>query len=231
MATGGEIKKLLRPLLARRSDLVYWRRTICFVPFTRYLRGVTFVLPAYSKSTPMACFANQLCNGSHGLDGASFESARIPEDWKDDVEGTSRRLCDELEKDLLPKIEPVTSFEEHLKRFPESESLGAYKMSDKSRGIDFQFACNACTRGDFDGAEAAMIELLDPNTFILGVPEIVTEEHRFSMMRQERMAYFVKTLRKGRTEVLTLLHDWEAFSVKSMKLEKYWKPLPFPCEL
>jgi hypothetical protein len=76
-----------------------------------------------------------------------------------------------------------------------------------------------------------MIELLDPKIFILGVPEVVTEEHRFSMMDQERMAYFLMTLRKGKTEVLTLLHDWETFSVKSMKLEKYWEPQPFPCEL
>jgi hypothetical protein len=76
-----------------------------------------------------------------------------------------------------------------------------------------------------------MTELLDPKIFLLGVPEVVTEEHRFSMMRQERMAYLLMTLRKGRAETLTLLHDWEAFSVKSQRLEKYWKPTPFPCEL
>jgi hypothetical protein len=28
-----------------------------------------------------------------------------------------------------------------------------------------------------------------------------------------------------------LLHDWEAHAVKGMKLTKYWKPTPFPCEL
>jgi len=45
------------------------------------------------------------------------------------------------------------------------------------------------------------------------------------------MAYLLMTLRKGKAGVLTLLHDWEAFSVKDMRAEKYWKPTPFPCEL
>ncbi len=169
MATSGEIKNLLRPLLGRRSDLFYDRRRIYFVPFTQYLRGVAFKLPAYSRSTDMACFANQLCDGAHDINVASFESAQIPEDWKGDFDATSRKLCDELEKDILPTIEPVTNFEEHLKRFPQSRSLTPYKMPDRSRGVDFQFACNACTRGDFDAAEAAMIELLEPDTFFYGV--------------------------------------------------------------
>jgi len=224
MATSGEIEKLLRPLLERRSDLVYLRRIICFVPFSRYLRGVAFELPPYPRFTRVACFANQLCNGSNDIDIVSYESVRIPKDWKDDVETTSRKLCNELEMEILPTIEPVTNFEEHLKRFP--RSLDVYYPQ-----YDFQFACAACTRGDFDRAEAVMTKLLDPKIFFFGVPEVVTEEHRFSRMDQERMAYFLMTLRKGESETLTLLHDWEAFSVKSMRLEKYWQPSPFPCEL
>jgi len=227
MATSGEIKRLLRPLLARRSDLALARRAICFVPFSRYLRGIVFNWPAYSRSNRVLCFANQLCDGSHDASVASYESAQIPEDWKGDVEGTSRRLCEELEKDILPKIEPVTSFEEHLKRFPQSFHLPA-KISDRH---DFAFACDSCTYGDFDKAEAVMTELLDPKIPFYGVPEIVTEEHRFSRMRQERMAYLLMTLRKGKAETLNLLHDWEAFSVKDMRVEKYWQPSPFPCEL
>jgi len=76
-----------------------------------------------------------------------------------------------------------------------------------------------------------MTELLDPKNYFYGVPEVATEEHRYSRMRQERMAYLLMTLRKGKAGVLTLLHDWEAFSVKDMRAEKYWKPTPFPCEL
>jgi len=227
MATSGEIKKLLRPLLARRSDLVLERRAVFFVPFSRYLRGVFFEWPAYSRSNRVICFANQLCNGSHDASVASYESAQIPEDWKGDVEGTSRRLCEELEKDILPKIEPVTNLKEHLKRFPKSFHLPA-EISDR---YNFAFACDAATCGDFDRAEAAMIPLFDPKLAFHKLPETLIEEHRFSRMRQERMAYFLMTLRKGKAETLTLLHDWEAFSVKDKRMEKYWQPTPFPCEL
>jgi len=229
MATSGEIEKLLRPLLERRSDLVYLRRIICFVPFSRYLRGVAFELPPYPRFTRVACFANQLCNGSNDIDIVSDESVRIPKDWKGDVEGTSRRLCDELERDILPTIEPVTTLEEHLNRFP--GSLGKEGLYRKEFLYGFQSACNACTHGDFERAEAVVAEALHPKKFFLGAPEVVTEEHRFGISVQERMAYFLMTLRKGKSETLELLHDWEAFSVKSMKLEKHWKPTPFPCEL
>ncbi len=27
------------------------------------------------------------------------------------------------------------------------------------------------------------------------------------------------------------LHEWEAYSVKQLKLEKYWQPSPFPIEM
>ena len=45
------------------------------------------------------------------------------------------------------------------------------------------------------------------------------------------MAYLLRTLRKERSLILPLLHDWEAHAVKGMKLTKYWKPAPFPGEL
>jgi hypothetical protein len=37
-------------------------------------------------------------------------------------------------------------------------------------------------------------------------------------------------LRTDRARIPRLLHDWEAFTVKSLKLTKYWKPTPFPCD-
>jgi hypothetical protein len=27
------------------------------------------------------------------------------------------------------------------------------------------------------------------------------------------------------------MHEWEAGQVKLMKLERYWQPSPFPCEV
>jgi hypothetical protein len=45
------------------------------------------------------------------------------------------------------------------------------------------------------------------------------------------MRYLLNLLREDRSQVLPLLHDWEAHAVKGMKLTKYWKPTPFPGEL
>ena len=36
---------------------------------------------------------------------------------------------------------------------------------------------------------------------------------------------------RDRAGLAALLHEWEAYSVKLMKLEKLWQPSPFPLEL
>jgi len=59
----------------------------------------------------------------------------------------------------------------------------------------------------------------------------VTEELRFSDFRLKRMKYLLHLLRTDRMQVLPLIHEWEAYTVKENKVAKYWKPSPFPCEL
>jgi hypothetical protein len=86
-----------------------------------------------------------------------------------------------------------------------------------------------CSVGSLDAAESKLAE------FERYLPEYsaaaATEEHRHHGYPLWRMAYLLRTLRQDRGQVLPLLHDWEAFAVKSSKLTKYWKPTPFPCEL
>src|SRR5438477_7968641 len=51
MATSRELKELLRPLLARRADLAFVRRTLFFQPFTHYLRGVEFTTSRFLNAS------------------------------------------------------------------------------------------------------------------------------------------------------------------------------------
>ncbi len=36
---------------------------------------------------------------------------------------------------------------------------------------------------------------------------------------------------QDRPAIAAKLHKWEAYSVKQLKLEKYWQPSPFPIEV
>ena len=129
-----------------------------------------------------------------------------------------------MERRALPPVEPIVDYVEHQK-------APAYIAAFDARAPNYVFmlALGDCSIGDFDAAEAKL------SAFERHLPEYsaadATEEHRYSGYTFWRMAYLLHALRQNRKEVLPLLHDWEAYSVKSQKLTKYWKPTPFPCEI
>jgi hypothetical protein len=58
-----------------------------------------------------------------------------------------------------------------------------------------------------------------------------TKIRRYHPVVYARMVYLFRKLQTDRRGVLRLLHDWEASSAKGCRIEKYWKPTPFPCEV
>lgn len=229
MPTTQELKTiLLRPLLESRRDLAFARRVIFFSPLTHYLRGVVFV-SKLSGAADVVAFACPLYTGGIHVDfdaTAKQYEFRLEPEWKDDPTNASRKLCDILEKRFLPPVEAIVDFERHVQA-PEYLPVNE---PDRWQGPHMLFwrALAACTAGDHHSAE----KLLEPigTRWASKYPAGVTEEFRFGDFFQ-RFLYLLYVLRTDRSQVLSLLHDWEAFTVKSCKMTKYWKPSPFPCEL
>ena len=227
MATSRELKALLRPLLARRSDLAFVGRTLFFQPFTHYLRGVEFTASLYSSTSEGFSFAHQLYNGQDSVDFMGIAGQHrylLLSNWKENPEKASADLCEDMERRALSPVEPIVDYAEHQKA---PAYIGAYHH--RAPNYVFLVALGDCSIGNFDAAEAKLSDCAQH------LPEYsaasATEEHRFSGYTFWRMAYLLRTLREDRKRVIPLLHDWEAYSVKGMKLTKYWKPTPFPCEL
>jgi len=227
MATSRELKVLLGPLLARRSDLGFIGRTLFLHPFTHYLRGVEFTASSLSSRSKGFSFAHQLYNGQASVyfTGASGQHTYLlSSDWKENPVKASTELCDDMEHRALPPVEPIIDYTEHQK-------APSYMPAHSSRAPNFVFvlALGDCSIGEFDAAESKLAD------FERYLPEYsaaaVTEAHRYHEYPLWRMAYLLRTLRQDHGQVLPLLHDWEAYGVKSMKLTKYWKPTPFPAEL
>jgi hypothetical protein len=226
MATSRELKALLLPLLTRRSDLAFAGRTLFFKPFTHYLRGVEFLTSRFDTASRAISFAHQLYNGQ---DSADFGFSRgykwrMSRDWEQDLSQASASLCAAMEQGALPPVERIVDYIEH-QRHP--SYLGLFpdqKVSDSPKGT-FTVALGECSVGDFNSAEKRLAEIMRPSPL-----DAVIEVSRYSEYLRGRMAYLLGTLREDRTKVLPLLHDWEAHAVKGMKLTKYWKPTPFPCE-
>ena len=95
--------------------------------------------------------------------------------------------------------------------------------------MNFWRALSACTVGSYDSAQELLERSEDVCTECF--PGRVTEEFRFAFSTFERIRYLLNLLRTDRAQVLVLLHDWEAFTVRENKMLKYWKSTPFRCEL
>jgi hypothetical protein len=228
MPTFAELKVLLRPLLKRRRELKFVRRVLFFAPLSHYVSGVAFGWSSYGWSDviPFGC---PLYTGEFIFDvrAVAYQDAfRIGTDWKDNPERASRELCDRLEHDILPSVQPIVDFESHM-RVPKYLPVNDPDRWD-SPSMSFWRALAACTVGNYDLAE----ELLrGSEEACLSVnPGRVVEEFRFGNLF-ERLRYLLHFLRADRARVLPLLHDWEAYTVQQNKVGKYWKPSPFACEL
>lgn len=248
MATDSQRRMLIRPLRKRRPDLAYHRQYVFLRPLTHYLRGVYFCPGRWSNDIELATFALPLFYGSDHVylaSGKLADDRRAFEyyhrgDWQQDPERASREVCDSIEHKALPEIADLTS----------PKALAAQPAYGYHREYK---ALNFCFYGDFDKAEKAVDKYLKywtgryPSDRLISKTKVgttvtytyawevfsidlATEEHKFDGMAQRRMAYLGMLLKTDRSRIPALLHDWEEFSVKSLKLEKYWTRTPFPCE-
>jgi len=227
MPTSREIQSLLRPLLSRRPDLALRHRVVFFTPVTHYLRGVLFTLSRWRSEPRLVCAVDQLCFGHTTATAADYGPGayefELGEDWKQDLEATSRILCEELEQRALPIVEPISDFAEHIKRVPTS-----WPRDESPVGF-FNEALALCTHANFDAAEELMFRKLNGP---LQVPERPgPKDSRYEENMYWRTRYLMDALRNDRPKILPLLHEWEEISVGNLGLRKYWDPTPFPCEL
>jgi len=169
----------------------------------------------------------------HGPNKSGFPfEKRVPGDWKQDPEGTSRWVCDFIEHEAVPVLAHLTT-------------AHALATEPGYRGYRWDAIIGACFDGDYDEAERLVVDyvgqeggqrLLSGGHKYRQWPtepysiEVVTEALKFCPETDWRMAYLGKVLQTDRARVPALLHDWEAFTVKSLKLDKYWTKTPFPCE-
>lgn len=225
MPTSRELKALVQPLLRRRSDLAYHKRLMFFVPLTHYLRGVIFFQSWSSGDFTPQDFVTPLFDGEHALNPGSSvgkEERRFSETWKADPDTASADLCDYLERQALPIVEPMTN--------PfELEKLPHYMGSPHpdSPLVQFTMAVGACFVGDLNKALPLLVDVAKQRRPPEGP---VTEEFRDHRDLFHRAAYLSQLLRTDRSQVVPLLHEWEAAKVRHLDLKKFWKPTPFPCE-
>jgi hypothetical protein len=235
MPTGRELKKYLGPLLARRPDLAYHDRTLFFLPLTHYYRGVVFWTSTWAKSIKFDTFCDMLFDGAeqptlggrHGPEVVYLYHRFYPESWQQDPEGTWQDVFFRLEQEALPQVHHIDN-PVALDRSP--------IFSSKREDIGADRILGPCALGKFDEAE----ELLDfvvadrlqgaIRAYEVNIPDLPDEEQKFHFRSFIRLYYLRRVFKRDRAGVIPLLHEWEAYKVRKLKLEKFWTPTPFPCE-
>ena len=208
MTTAAEVKKLVGPLLKRNPDLTLVGRLVVVQPVHHILRGIYIDWRSFNSKLFVPTWAANVLFQPNAF-FHFFWGKRVHGTWDISVPGLAEKLAEAIEQDALPTLRSIVTINDFV-RF----ANGAW-IEDHKPYVDVAL-------GDLKAAES-MCDFFASLNGRYGI-------------RQEESEYVVRELcsriaDNDRSGLARLLHRHEAESVKRLKLEKFWKPTPFPIEL
>ncbi len=223
MTTAAEVRKLAQPLLERNPDLTIIGRFVFFKQVNHLLRGVYIDRRgdklAFVPNWLVDCLFNPT-KDKHVGSGFGEQIYPYPEDeWYINNPNMSEKLAVRLEEVALPKLNTLKTIEQfsNITYSFCGQLMALDKISLRKLYVDLAL-------GKFDLADTAL-EIFSKQ------PEYRAKyfhspEHYDEMMDVVRPMI----LAGDKAGIAAKLHEWEAYTVKQLKLEKYWQPSPFPIE-
>ncbi|MBY0612766.1 MAG: hypothetical protein K2P80_11335 [Beijerinckiaceae bacterium] len=124
------------------------------------------------------------------------------------------------DRDALPKLRAIHSIVD-FKAF----TLGP-DMKRRPQGvIELRNVYVEAALGNFNGALENLATLRQHEKFFRSIT--ITPEHYDELLER----FEPRLEARDRAGVAELLHQWEAYTVRQLKLEHLWQPSPFPVEL
>jgi hypothetical protein len=219
MTTAAQVKKLLRLLLERNTDLVFVGRLIVVKPVRHILRSF-FIDSSSNKDrfSPYWSFGMMFeSDANHGPTWGELIYPAFNGDWLLTRPGIAEAVCERVEEIALPVLRSVLSIDDFVafatkERFP-STWLNAYPYRKVYADIalgNFDAANESCERVYESRRKSDYIaEILDP---------IISD-------------IWPAVRRRDKAALAAMLHRFEEEAAKRMKLEHIWEPSPFPLEL
>jgi hypothetical protein len=225
MTTAAQVKKLVKPLLDRDSNLALVGRWIYVKPVHHFARAVLIdrMLDA-AKFRPQWAVVHvfqprRFFPLSWGEWLYNERSAR-PGSWRITDPDVGAALIREIETHALPALRAIKSLEDYL-AFVSRHYFRHHLFEWPDCRIIVEVAL-----GDLDAARATAAENLA--TWSTTRPEHDEETQEKYRRLRELCARVAADEREGLAQ---LLHEWEALTVKNLKIEHLWEPTPFPLEL
>jgi len=223
MTTVAQVKKIVKPLLERNNDLGLVGRLVVVKPVHHLVSGIYIdrsLDPTIFTPTWFVTFVFEK-GAQFGLNWGIrlYNKAHGP--WEFANPATAEVMAEEIEREALPLLRPLQSIDDAVSfvaRFSER-----YHSWPALEHFPLRRLVVDVARGDLVSARA----LLD--RFLL---------HREGWLKSSRRERFIEIVEPLTEPLLAndvaalaqILHDWEATSVKNLKLEKFWEPTPFPLE-
>lgn len=222
MTTIAQVKQMVQPLLQRNSDLALVGRLVVIKPVHHILRGVSIsrsldpnlFVPKWAVIVLFKPRERFMFNWGEG----NYRVRPERQVWNINDPQASISMCQEIERVALPLLRPIQGIDDFV-GFTTKENFD-WMALDYYR--DWKLFVDVA-RGDLQAAR-------DACAFF------ATNDANDSPDTRERYDSITKTLcpllaANDRSGLAGFLRDCEAYSVKKMKLEKFWEPTPFPLEL
>jgi hypothetical protein len=223
MTTTAQVKKMVRPLLERHSDLALVGRWIYVKPVHHFARAVLI-----DRTSAAHNFAPQWV-AVHLFEARTFfplswatalSDSRQGHWWsaKNDPD-VANTLVNAIEEQALPRLRAMKTLDDYL-HFVSENYFRHHLYEWPTAKIIVDVALGELT----NARSLCDAKIEDWSTD----QPYYNERHRAEFRRLRELCACLRA--DDRPGLARLLHSWEAETVKTFKIEHLWEPTPFPLE-
>jgi hypothetical protein len=224
MTTTAQVRKLVQPILARNPDLALVGRWIFVKPIHHFARAILIDRSSSADEIVPQWAVMHLFEArtSFFLDWGEFlanERSRRRGLWFITQPDIDLALSEAIETQALPRLRAMATLDDflaYLTRIP----MGAKMFDWPTRRIILDAAL-----GKLQSAKA----ICDARLADWSTDDPYYDDAAHAQYRRLRELCGCLT-EDDRPAIAKLLHDWEALTVKALKIEHLWEPTPFPLE-
>ncbi len=217
-----EVKKLLKPLTTKHQDLCVSGKLLAIKPVTHLARGIYI-----GRTSSADCFTPFVAVNCLFEPRATFKfnygEEIYPKKkglWLFSREGVNEELADRIEDLALPRLHEVKTIEDFLHYGLKGHFFAGTLEYAPLRKLYIYLAL-----GYLQAAGEILQQFSKHPQHWAEMAH--TSEHFTELMDVVRPLVYAQ----DKPAIAALLHKWEVYSVKQLKLEKYWQKTPFPIEL
>jgi hypothetical protein len=222
MTTLAQTKRVLKPFLGSHPEFELVQRALVIRPIHHVVRQVLIGRTSQADLfRPVYCVMHLFeVKSSIFLNWGSEIYKPEKGSWRWSDQSSIPRLIDLIETVALPQIKPIGTIED-LIDFVDKHPMRHHLFCQPLTKLLFDTAL-----GDLNSARQICAEFFANRT------EATYGRDAEDKMQFRRLKELCRRLAlDDRAGLAALLHEWEAQTVKNLKLEHLWQPSPFPLEL